>query len=122
MNCRFDTGLLSSYADGALSREQAVHVVRHTSGCEECSRSLRELRAFGDILRLLPHEPAPAGLIGRILGSAAQEVRLTVWTVARRVAGEIWRAAGRGFTIEEVRQELLRNELPPWVLRWILFV
>jgi len=122
MNCTFDRGLLSLYADGALDHERVQEVAIHLSGCEECRRALEVVWGIGKALSTLPRERAPHGLIDRIVAKAEGTVRRTAWNSVSRSVGAVWTTAMNGFQIEDEKENVLQKELPGWVARWVLFV
>jgi len=122
MNCGFDRELLSLYADGVLKRDLLLHVETHISECQECRRALEDMRELGKALNSLPREAAPHALVERILAEAKGTVRQTARDAVRQTVSAVWTVAMHGFRIEDEQEELVRRELPEWVVRWVLFV
>ncbi len=64
------TDLLSDHLDGDLARGEAEALERHLETCDECRRTLEDLRALRDRARALVDPSAPddlwAGIAGRI--------------------------------------------------------
>ena len=48
--------MLTDYLEGALPPDEVAAVDQHLTGCEPCLRYLRQMRATGVALRLLPAE------------------------------------------------------------------
>lgn len=54
--------LISAYADGELSREEASRVEAHLEECTECVRELALIRSIGGAMRTTPTPPTGPGV------------------------------------------------------------
>lgn len=79
MSC--DPRLISSYRDGALSREERYELEDHMRECGECTAGLRGLMRLAQVVRSLPMEPVSPTLrqdVMRAIAEREQEQRRPV--------------------------------------------
>ena len=92
MDCRDVLERLSEYRDGSLPAAVAEKIAGHIRECGDCSGVDRSLAAVRDLLRALPTEPAPPGLLARVREAVSREEG-----GATAIAGEASPPAARSF-------------------------
>ncbi|MBI4679080.1 MAG: zf-HC2 domain-containing protein [Elusimicrobia bacterium] len=72
MDCKGFEDLISAYADGETTGEEAQLVEAHLKACRACGRRLAFIRRSKDILASMPAPEAPADLKAALRVAAAQ--------------------------------------------------
>ena len=122
MDCGFDRGLISSYADRAAEGEALRSVQEHLPLCESCTMMLAEIRALGTALGGMQRENASTELIDSILSQTESRAQERSGMTVLKLPGAVWRTVVDGLEIDDERREALRRELPEWAARWVMFI
>ena len=74
MKCSDTRLLLSSYLDGATSRDERVAVEQHLRGCVQCNEYAAQLRRTHALVAAVGRKPAPPDLALRLRVALSQEI------------------------------------------------
>jgi anti-sigma factor RsiW len=75
--CQELVELVTEYLDGALPPDEVAAVDQHLAGCDPCLRYLRQMRATGAALRVLPREQVTETLSDRTVDILLEAFRRT---------------------------------------------
>lgn len=109
----------AAYVLGALSPTERAAFEGHLAGCEECSRSVRDLAGLPGLLARVPPEvlddvrepePVPPGVLAVLAHRERRRRRRWVWTAAGSAAALV---AAAVLSVALVRDTDPRTEPPP---------
>jgi hypothetical protein len=74
MTCRQIEKVLPAYLEDVLSPQEKRHIQEHLSACDNCSRSLADLKAMGKLLHEIEEVEPPPWLKAKIMSRVREEV------------------------------------------------
>jgi hypothetical protein len=86
MNCSVAKGLMSSYADGCVTRRQLAQMDEHLRGCADCGAQFASLQRTQSLVNSLGRQAPPPDLALRLRVALSQEVansRRSRWEMLR---------------------------------------
>jgi anti-sigma factor RsiW len=75
--CQELVELVTEYVEGALPPDEVAAVDRHLVDCDPCLRYLRQMRATGAALRMLPAEQVTESLSEKTVDTLLEAFRRT---------------------------------------------